>query len=234
MTQVAIAQLSELKFDRSGQGTFSGYASVFNVMDSYGDVIVPGAFADTLAQARRSGNWPPMLFNHGYTGGVPDFTPIGVWTDIAEDGSGLWVEGKLADTERGREVYQLLKMEPRPALNGLSIGYNAKRWTAGTKPKEPRRKLEEVELVEISIVTLPANPKARVTAIKTSQPTIRDAEQALREAGFSRAEAKAILARGFRAVDPGRREADEDTLQALQRLSSILTAVRPMHHGNNV
>jgi len=204
---------------------FSGYGAVFGNVDSYGDVIAPGAFAETLAAARKSGNWPAMLAQHGGWGMTgEDMNPIGVWTDLAEDGHGLKVEGVLADTARGLDTYKLLKMDPRPALNGLSIGYVAKKFTARSKPDEPRRKLEAIDLYEVSLVTFPANPKSRIRQVKSGEGlTLNDAEKALREAGFSRMEAKAILAKGFKAL--GLREAgegDDETEAALQRLLSTL------------
>lgn len=205
--------------------TFEGYGAVFGNVDSYGDVIQPGAFSDTLSGARRSGRWPAMLAQHGGMGlSAGDMMPIGVWTDMAEDGKGLWVQGKLADTERGREAYELMKMAPRPALDGLSIGYIAKKWTAGSKPGEARRKLEAIDLLEISLVTMPANPKARVSGVKSGAGlTERDAERALRDAGFSRKEAVAIIAGGFKALP--QRDADEagDDLAAIKRLLTTLS-----------
>lgn len=222
----AMIALGEVKLAGNAETmTFEGYGAVFGNLDSYGDVIQPGAFAETLAASRRTGRWPAMLAQHGGMGlSAGDMMPIGVWTDMAEDGKGLWVQGKLAETERGKEAYALMKMEPRPALDGLSIGYVAKKWTAGAKPNEPRRKLEAIELMEISLVTMPANPKARVSGVKSGAGlTERDAERALRDAGFSRKEAAAIVAAGFKALP--QRDADEagDELAAVKRLLTTLS-----------
>ncbi len=196
--------LAQFKFaeESADEMTFKGYGAYFGNVDSYGDVIRKGAFKRTLAEAKDTGQWPAMLLQHGAWGaGADDMTPIGVWTDMHEDEKGLVVAGKLADTPRGREVYTLMKMTPRPAIDGLSIGYRAKEFELGTKPSEPRRTLKSVELLETSIVTFPANGMSRVTSVKSGDgPTIRAAEQALREAGFSRTEAKAILAEGFKAL----------------------------------
>src|SRR5690606_34136449 len=113
----------ECKFDPGGGAmTFAGYGAYFNNVDAYGDVIAPGAFTKTLKEARASGNWPAMLLQHGSFLGGDDNMPVGVWTDMREDDKGLWVEGQLADTQRGRDTYALLKMSPRPAINGMSIG----------------------------------------------------------------------------------------------------------------
>lgn len=210
--------LNELKFaadDGADAKTFSGYGAIFNNEDLGGDVIEPGAFKKSLAEMRKTGAWPAMLLQHGSWGfSAEDVTPIGIWLELEEDAKGLKVTGKLAETQRAIEVHSLMKMEPRPALNGLSIGYRAKKFVMGTKPGEPYRRLQEVILKEISIVTNPMNPKALIGSVKSGDGLgVRDAEKALREAGFSANEAKAILAKGFGAI--GHREGDGGDPQRL-------------------
>lgn len=178
--EVKIADVGE-----AGEMKFSGYGAVFGNVDSYGDVIARGAFKDTIARAKSSGIWPAMLSQHGWSDGGE--TPVGIYTEMREDDHGLWIEGKLANTDRGREIYELLKMKPRPALNGLSIGFRAKEWAVRTSPEEPRRTLKVVDLLEVSLVTFPANGKARVMSVK-SEFNPRDLEDALRDAGLSRAD----------------------------------------------
>lgn len=183
--------------------TFTGYGAVFNNIDAYGDVIEPGAFAGYLSDVQAGKqNWPAMLSQHGgYGMTAEDMTPIGVWTDLAEDGKGLKITGQLADTQRGRDLYTLMKMEPRPAINGLSIGYIPKEWEPRSKPDDPRRRIKRIDLIEISPVTFPANSRARVDSVKSADGIrVRDAEMALRDAGFSASEAKAILAEGFKSA----------------------------------
>lgn len=206
--------LCEVKFagdEGEDARTFEGYGAVFGNVDSYGDVIEKGAFRKTIAEAKKSGQWPAMLMQHGgWAMSADDLTPLGIWTGMEEDDKGLKVQGILAETVRGNEALALLKMKPRPALSGMSIGYRARKFTLGTKPDEPRRRLQEVELVEISLVTFPANPKARVHSAKSEGGlTIRDAEGALRDAGFSASEAKAIVAKGFSVIN--HREGDDQT-----------------------
>ena len=227
--------LKEIKFD-AGTGAdsatdmlFSGYGAVFGNVDSYGDVIQPGAFADTLAAAHKSGQFPSMLLQHGGWGiGADDMTPIGVWTTLAEDGHGLKVEGKLADTPRGREAYTLLKMTPRPAITGLSIGYIPKEWAQRSKPEEPRRTLKKVDLLEVSLVTFPANDKARVGQVKSGAADFdeRAFEQSLRDSGLSRKEAQIVIAHGFRHLkslsDSGSAELDE-LAAAIKRNTALIT-----------
>jgi HK97 family phage prohead protease len=213
--------LGEVKFaGTESDMSFAGYGAVFGNVDSYGDVISPGAFKDTLTASKRSGNWPAMLSQHGgFLGG--DATPIGVWTEMREDDTGLYVEGKLADTPRGVEAYKLLKMTPRPAINGLSIGFIAKEWSMRSKPEEPRRTLKTLDLMEVSLVTMPANPKARVQSVKGDINTIRDFETFLRDVGgFSNAAAKAIAAGGFKA-NPEPRDEDDGQLADLIRQNTL-------------
>ena len=204
--------------------TFSGYGAVFGNLDSYGDIIQKGAFAATLRDAKKTGNWPAMLMQHGGWGtNADDMTPVGIWTAMEEDETGLKIEGKLADTARGREVYGLLKMTPRPAITGLSIGYMAKEFSLGTKPDEPRRTLKKVDLVEVSLVTFPANGKARIQAVKNGL-SIRDAERALRDAGYSRTEAKAILAAGYKTLPQREAEDYGELAEIIRRNTEIFTS----------
>lgn len=219
--------LTELKFaEVEADMSFAGYGAVFGNVDAYGDVIQPGAFAETLAQAKSSGRWPAMLLQHGGAGiSADDMTPIGIWTEMAEDGVGLKVEGKLADTPRGREAYALMKMTPRPAIDGLSIGYIAKEWSPRSRPEEPRRSLKKIDLFEVSLVTFPANTRARVGQVKSASGlTITHAERALRDAGFSRTEAKAIVAAGFDALSLRDAEdvGDDGAADALRRLIATM------------
>ena len=197
--------LRELKFaaDEGAQAmSFTGYGAVFGNVDSYGDVIEAGAFSKFLADV-KSGNqpWPAMLSQHGgWQMSAEDITPIGVWTDFAEDGHGLKVTGQLADTPRGLEMYKLMKMSPRPAIDGMSIGYIAKEWEPRSKPEDPKRKLKRIDLIEVSMVTRPANGKARVESVKNDW-TERDFERLLtRDAGLSRSEAMVVINQGFKSL----------------------------------
>lgn len=228
----------EVKFDPAGSEamSFDGYGAVFGNIDSYGDVIKAGAFSRYLADVKSGRSpWPMMLSQHGAAGlTAEDMTPIGVWTDLAEDGHGLRVKGRLADTPRGREVYELLKMQPRPALDGMSIGYIAKAFTPRTRPEEPKRTLTDIELVEISVVSRPANQLARVEGVKTieaiSAMSIREMEQFFCEFGMSQRQAKAAIAtikgwplRDAEAPDSSQRDAaDELRVDVLDRALSIL------------
>lgn len=204
MSQRLNCGLIELKLAPADAGpdamSFEGYGAVFGNVDAYGDVIAPGAFAAYLSDVQEGKqNWPAMLLQHGgYGMTAEDMTPIGIWSSLSEDGKGLKVAGKLADTPRGREIHSLMKMTPRAAIDGLSIGYIAKAFEPRSKPEDPRRKLTRIDLVEISPVTFPANGKARIDSVKRLEQvtSLSEIEDYLREAGgFSRNEAKTLIAR---------------------------------------
>jgi HK97 family phage prohead protease len=199
--------LTELKFagpEEDAQAmSFSGYGAVFGNVDSYGDVIEPGAFSKFLADVKSGAQpWPAMLSQHGgWQMSAEDMTPIGVWTDFSEDGHGLKVTGQLADTPRGREMHALMKMSPRPAIDGMSIGYIAKEWEPRSKPEDPKRRLKRIDLFEVSLVTRPANTKARVGAVKAGEMTEREFERLLTQAaGLSRSEARHVINHGFKSL----------------------------------
>jgi len=144
-------------------GSFTGYASVFDRVDSQNEIVAPGAFSRTLAAWRQKGGAPAMLWMHDPT------IPIGLWISMAEDKNGLAVEGRLAlATQKGREAYELLKMR---ALTGLSIGYRVIHSQVDSKRKA--RILTDVELFEISLVTFPANEAARVSNVKSPRDAIK-------------------------------------------------------------
>lgn len=173
----------------SDAGTIEGYASVFGVVDSYNEVVEPGAFVESLVSSKRRGRSIKMLYQHDPS------QPIGVWDDLAEDSKGLWVKGRLLieESPKAREVHGLVKAG---ALDGLSIGYR----TVAAEPKKGKPgiiSLLKLDLLENSIVTFAANDRARVEVIKSildagALPTVREFEGALRELGLSKAKAAAI------------------------------------------
>lgn len=211
-------------------GSFSGYGAVFGNVDSYGDVIEKGAFKSTLRDWEGLGKLPPMLLQHGggfWGGSSEDMLPIGQWTSMEENARGLKVSGKLfaLGTEKGQYLYEGLKSG---VLDGLSIGYMVRKAREGTKPAEPRRTLQEIDLREVSIVTFPANDKARVSAVKAADgiKTIREFEEFLRDAGgFSVAAARAIASGGFkRRPDPRDEDGIGDHIRA--RLAALASVIR--------
>lgn len=144
------------------RGVFEGYASLFDREDLGRDVIQRGAFAASLVKRGAAGI--RMLYQHDAA------QPIGVWISIGEDVRGLKVKGRLnLDVARAREVHSLMRSG---ALDGLSIGYRAVK--ASREPKTGIRRLTEIDLWEISIVTFPMLPEARVTRVK-QRPASRQA-----------------------------------------------------------
>jgi uncharacterized protein len=161
----------EVKSFNTDDGTFQGYGSVFGNIDSHRDIVDKGAFRDTLAEAKSTGRYPKMLLQHASGPLTEDQLPIGIWTRMDEDDYGLYVEGKLAvGTQRGRDVYSLMKMTPRPALDGLSIGYLPKQFTMHRKTDQAVRTLRSVHLVEVSLVSSPSNKLATVRQVKLVLP----------------------------------------------------------------
>ena len=169
----------EIKLARSDlraigdDGVVAGYASIFGNLDSGGDSVMPGAFAHSLAV--RPADQVRMLWQHD-----PN-EPIGVWEHIAEDVRGLFVRGRiLGDVARGREVLSLLRAG---AIDGLSIGFKTLR--AGTDARPGVRRLLEVDLWEVSIVTFPMNASARIADVKQTprcgSENFLSEEQELRE-----------------------------------------------------
>lgn len=226
--------LSEVKIDEStdGEMMFSGYGAVFNNVDSHGDVIAKGAFADTLKKAKSSGIWPAMLSQHGWSDGGD--TPVGIYTEMREDDTGLWIEGKLAPTERGKEIYELLKMTPRPALNGLSIGFRAKDWSVRRVPEDPIRTLKAVELLEVSLVTFPSNTRARVTGVK-SEFNPREVEDRLRDAGLSRGDSvkavavlKSVLLRDEAEPEDNLRDEEDAAIKSEAELKRLAERIKAL------
>ncbi len=170
-----------------------GYGAVFGNLDNGGDIILPGAFSESLTR-----RMPKMLYQHWSE------KLIGKWDSASEDAKGLYVKGVLAKTPLADEAYELAKMG---ALDGMSIGYSPNDYEHDDKGI---RKLKKVELWEVSLVTFPMNESARLTGVK-GHDNEREFEGFLRDAGYSREAAKIITARGFKALS-GQRDAEAEAL----------------------
>ncbi|MDC7787581.1 HK97 family phage prohead protease [Rhodoplanes sp. TEM] len=139
-------------------GTVEGYASLFGEIDQARDMVMPGAFAQTLRT--RGLRRIPMLFQHDPS------EPIGIWLELVEDFRGLKARGRLIpDVARAREVLALVR---EGAVDGLSIGFRTVK--GRIDPATRIRKLEAIDLWEISIVTFPLLAGARVRAVKSAAP----------------------------------------------------------------
>jgi HK97 family phage prohead protease len=160
----------------SDGAVIEGYASLFGEADQGGDIVARGAYGKSLAKSASV----KMLWQHDPA------LPIGVWDEVREDDKGLFVRGRILTTiEKGREALELIGAG---AIDGLSIGY---RTVQATKDKKGRRVLEELELWEVSLVTFPMLPSARVTSKSGEGP---EADAALREMAAALRGARAELA----------------------------------------
>ena len=158
---------STSRLSLSQDGTIEGYASLFGEIDQARDMVMPGAFVHTLQQ--RGLRKIPMLFQHDPS------EPIGIWLELREDFRGLWARGKLIpDVARARELLALLRSG---AIDGLSIGYRTVR--GKIEPRSRIRKLYQVDLWEVSIVTFPLLAGARISAVKgdnVQRPSLQRAQ----------------------------------------------------------
>jgi HK97 family phage prohead protease len=176
-------------------GVFEGIASPFGELDSYRDIVMPGAFNASLKTFEGKGRKVPMLWQHNPR------QPIGVYTSIKETNDHLYVVGECnMKVQQGRECHALMD---QGALTGLSIGYDPIRteWDE----KSEIRKLFELDLWEISPVTFPAADSARVTLVKSlaEAGSLSDCEALLRDAGYSKSEATAFVSRVAALVKRG-------------------------------
>ncbi len=190
-------------------GEIEGYGSLWDKVDSYGEVVKQGAFTKSLKAWRKLKRPIPMLWQHRSD------QPIGVWDQFEEDDKGLKLAGRLnLETQRGQEAWSDVKMQ---AVTGLSIGYyEIKADPYDFNNSEPRQ-LIELDLREISPVTFPALKEAQIDAVKArlargERLTVREFEGWLREKlRVSRSDSEEIATLGYKAwiqreVGPGAME----------------------------
>lgn len=203
-------------------GRFNGYGSVFGTVDSYKEVVAKGAFVDSLGELTAKGRPVPVLWQHRSS------EPIGAWSNLKEDDHGLFGEGQILLDAGDMERRAYAHMKAR-TVTGLSIGYWVRESTYDEKTGI--RTLTKLDLVEISLVTFPANDDARVEAVKFKLahgelPTDREMERYLRDVGFSKSQATGFVSHGLDALR--RRESERETTitPALKGLSDTLASFR--------
>lgn len=211
----------ELKFADTGSdaGTVKGYASVFNIIDRGGDIVMPGAFKASLAEWKKKKAMPPMLWQHD------SWQPLGVWSEIVEDARGLAVKGELVLEVPLAAAARALML--KGAVTGLSIGYRTVDYEIDRQTGV--RKIKKAELWEVSLVTFPMLPEAQITGAKSDFDP-RELERALRtECNLSSAaavKAVALVKQHLRDGD-GKPEHDprdgaKDMLMSLRRVTEII------------
>jgi hypothetical protein len=201
-------------------GLFSGYGSVFGNVDSYNEVVAPGSFLESLAETKAKGRTLPVLWQHR------SGEPIGAWDidSLKEDDHGLMGAGQLWLDAAPYAKIALAGMQSK-AITGLSIGYYVRE--SSYDEKTGIRTLKKLDLVEISVVTTPANDDARIDAIKAlvahgNLPTLPEFEKLLREAGFSKTQSAVIANRGLAHLLRSESEGDNHSDSKTADLSSLL------------
>jgi len=196
------------------KGNFSGYGSVFNVIDKGGDIVASGAFAESLSAWKKAGRSVPVLWQHQTD------QPIGAWDALKEDDHGLLGEASLwlDDAPYARLAHKGMSTK---TITGLSIGYRVKDYSVNKDTGVYT--LQKLDLVEISVVTNPMNDDARVADVKSlleagRLPSLPEFEKFLREAGFSKSQAAAVANGGLPKLSRGEPggEISNDILAALR------------------
>ncbi len=201
----------------SEAGEFEGYGSVFNVLDSDRDIVMPGAFADSLKQHASQGTMPAMLFSHN------THEPIGEWDEVKEDSIGLYVKGNLwigRGIQKSEQAHASIMSKGKM---GLSIGFRTVRDEFDREAET--RKIHEVKLFEVSPTVFPANEAARVTDAK-SEVTRRELERAMQDAGLTRSQARLVLKHGFDGLNTATQDAGAELDRLLGPLAEIRKSLR--------
>jgi len=204
-------KLSTIEGDEEkATGEFEGYASVFDNTDLGNDVIKSGAFKKSLR--KRGAKGVKLLYQH------KSDMPIGVFTSVKEDEHGLKVKGQLAmNVQAGKEAYELLKMG---ALDGLSIGFRVNPKMVSYEKRSKKRIIEELDLMEISLVTFPMNPQATIRSVKGQEISVREWENGLRDAfSLSRSESKQAAKAVYDVFNQRDAEENAELVKAIKQLT---------------
>ena len=199
----------------SDSGAFTGYGSVFGVKDSYSDIVIKGAFTNSLNQWKEKGRLPALLWQHKMD------EPIGYYTKMVEDENGLYLEGQLLidDDPLAKRAHAHMRAK---SLSGLSIGYVLNDYDYDKE--KSAFILKDIDLWEVSVVTFPANDEARIDNVKSifesgDIPPPREIERVLRDVGLSRTQAKAFMSEGYASLK--QRDVSNSEENAIKILKSI-------------
>lgn len=226
MEKKTLAGRLELKLLDTGgteAKTFSGYASYFANPDAYGDIVEPGAFTGTLAEHKANGTSPVMLWNHDAFA-----MPIGIWDALEEDDRGLKASGRFLDTSIANDAYLCVKAG---AVSGLSIGYVVTGFEMERTGATVIRRITEVKLIEISVVTFPANDLARVSDVKSEPTDDEEFLKALVDLGVDAEDAKTLLAKRTKSDDDEEGEREEDVEPSSSSDASDQTTDETKYHN---
>jgi len=207
-----------IKAAKDNPRVFEGYASVFGNVDAHGDIVLPGAFTNTLASRER-----PVRMRWNHYGPV-----IGKWTEIKEDDRGLYVSGEL--TPNHSVASDVAASLSHGAIDGLSIGYRV----LDSEKTNNNELLKEVELVEISVVEEPANGIATVQSIKRADlesmehfERLADAEKFLRNhCGFTK-QAATVFVNRVKSIHADNRR-DAETKQTNESIAALVAAINKL------
>lgn len=198
--------------DIDSEGTISGYASVFNNVDSYGDIIIPEAYDEILNNPNKV--MPKMFFNHNSW----DSIPVGIWKHLGKDSKGLRVKGSLnLELDKGRELNSAIK---QGAVDGLSVAIIVSEYEYSDDDTRIIKNI--IAIPEISICTYPANPEARLD-IKSkldNTKSLSDYERILRDAGFSKSEATAFISRLKKSI-----LCERDACNKIDELYTLISSI---------
>ena len=200
-------------------GEFSGYGSVFGVKDSYGDIVIKGAFAKSLKEWEEDGKLPKMLWQHDIK------EPIGVYSEMREDDHGLFVRGQIL-VDAGpleKRAYTHLKAG---SIDKMSIGYTLGHGGVEYSEEDDAYLLKQINLWEVSLVTFAANDEANVNEVKALLAKgPKEFERFLREAGLSRSQAKGLMSRGYDGLRDLREAEDvahDELEKSLEKMLKVL------------
>ena len=198
--------------DAEEDGSFEGYGSVFNNKDLGNDVIKYGAFSESIKSKKPK--QIKLLYQHKTD------EPIGVIDSLEEDSRGLKIKGRLAmKTQKGKEVYELMKMG---ALDSMSIGYRLSPDDYKYSDKLKKRTISNLDLMEISMVTFPMNPKAKITKVKLAEMDVRELEKYLCDIGMTNSVAEQSAGVLFKSFN---REVNEQG-DLVNRLQCLIDTIK--------
>ena len=210
----------------SDTGEIVGYASVTDIVDLSKDIVKNEAFTRTIAQF-AAGKTPAMFFGHDKN------EPIGEWTDMELNEIGLKVKGQIWINEGIPKAQQAYRMAKSTGPKGLSVGFVPLKESKGMVEGKRVNIIDDLELLEVSIVPFPANQYASIISAKSKisrmndlELTKRNVEKVLRDAGFTNTQAKALIAKGYDGLVP--RDEEQDCSELVKSINQLTSKIREL------